>query len=104
MIAPNQSFGKLLEQYALEVADLFIESADQQTQSALIQLISRIDATPNPGEHDAGLLPGEERKSEWQQVLNTPVDWVSVDIHRLMGQIRHRMQRNELYMAHLRQA
>jgi len=104
MVTPNQSFNKTLEQYALKVANLFIESADQATQSELIQFISRIDTTSGPVENHTEVVSGVDLESEWQQIFDVPVDWVSVQNHRLISQIRHRIKRNELYMAHLKQA
>lgn len=104
MITPNRSFSKVLEQYALQIASAFIESADQQTQSELIQLICGIDTTSGLVEDHTELLPGEAEKSEWQQVLDAPVNWAAISSHKLISQIRQRVNRNELYMAHLRQA
>jgi len=100
MVNPGQLFSEVLEQYALKVANLFIESADSSTQSELIQLINRIDT--NSGA--PGLLSGDEEKSEWQEVLEAPVDWGSIDRQWFISLFRQRIERHQRYRNYLEKA
>lgn len=98
---PSHTFDKLLEQYLFSVSIQFIDLADPQTQTDLINFNSRVDGGSAPG--DEALLGHTSQPSatEWQEVLDTPVDWQSVHSHWLIGVIRQRLLRQEAYIAHI---
>lgn len=93
------SFNKLLEQYLFSVSTTFIEWADPQTQADLINFISRVDT--GAASTDEVSLAGQPGTTEWQQVLELPVDLQSVYNQWLIGVTRQRLHRQEAYIARI---
>ncbi|MCK8490404.1 hypothetical protein M0L20_00995 [Spirosoma sp. RP8] len=98
----NQSFHKALDQYVFGIANKFIDSADPATQSELMNLVAQLDLVSHTGEavDDKSAQP----ESEWQHILNKPVDWQSVHKQWLVGVMQQRTKRNEHYIDNLNQA
>lgn len=97
----NKPFNKILEQYLFSVSNKFIELADQETQSYLINLISQIDSTTGQVLDDPLRQLEQSSETEWEQVLSQPVNLTSVYNQWLIGITRQRVRRQEAYIAHI---
>lgn len=97
----TQSFNRLLEQYLTTVATKFFESASHKNQAGLINLILGVDTVSAVIDNKQSLRSIQPVDTEWQQVLNKPVDLRSVHNQWLVGITRHRIRQQEAYIAHI---
>ena len=98
---PSHKFNKLLEQYLFKVSEQYIDLADPPTQTGLITFINRVDGGSAAGDTAPLKHTSQPLATEWQAVLDTPVDWQSVHSHWLIGVARRHLLRQDAYIAHI---
>jgi hypothetical protein len=73
MINAHPDFKLVFEEYILQMAGHFIDSADESEQASLIQLLSSIDpcaSSEHPGNLAGGVI--DQLEEQWHQALNEP--------------------------------
>lgn len=96
------SFDQLLEQYIVNVARHRIGLAEPKRQTELIALWQQVSDAAKPAESlTASPLP---QPTEWDAVLQKPVDWRSVNRQWVRQLIQERSQHHEKYLIRLKQA
>lgn len=95
-------FNQLLEEYIFKVANQQIGSAEPSLQTELLALWQTVRDTAKPDESfTESLLP---QPSEWDAVLEKPIDWRSVNRQWLQQLIEERSQQHEKYLIRLKLA
>lgn len=95
-------FDQLLEAYIFTVANHQIGSAERNLQAELFALWRTVSDTTNPDESfTESPLP---QPTEWDAVLQKPIDWRSVNRTWLEQLIRERSHHHAKYLIRLRQA
>ncbi len=95
-------FNQLLEAYIFTVANHRIGSAEPNLQKELLALWQTVSDTVKPDESLVTLsLP---QPTEWDAVLQNPIDWRSVNRNWLEQLIRERSQHHAKYLIRLKQA
>lgn len=98
----TNNFNQLLERYIFKVANHHIDSADSATQPGIIDLWQTVNETL---QSEASLpVASPAQPTEWEAVLQAPVDWRSVNKQWLQGIIRERGRQHAMYLSRLREA
>lgn len=97
----TQSFNKLLEQYLSSTGTKFIELATHESQTKLINLMLGVDTISAPVDSKQSPRSIQPVDTEWQQVLDKPVNLQSVHNQWLIGITRHRISQRESYIANI---
>lgn len=95
-------FNQLLEQYIFKVANHHIGSADSATQPGMIDLWQIVNSTLNPETPLPASYPAQP--TEWESVLQAPINWRSVNKRWLQGIIRERGRQHAEYLSRLKKA
>lgn len=99
--APDR-FNQLLEAYIFTVANHQIGSAEPSLQTELLALWQTVSDTAKPSESfTESHLP---QPTEWDAVLQMPIDWCSVNRQWVQQLIQERSQHHDKYLIRLKQA
>lgn len=95
-------FNQLLEAYIFNVANHQIRSAEPSLQTELLALWKTVSDTVEPDESLA--TSPSPPPTEWDAVLQKPVDWCSMNRQWVHQLIQERSQHHEKYLIRLKQA